>query len=74
MGCSFCRGHAGQVCSHPDCRDETAEVERYMQSEREQARLWKPLSQHVCGVCREPAAFSHPTQGFRCGVHVPKVY
>lgn len=23
MGCSFCRGHAHQVCSHPNCRDES---------------------------------------------------
>lgn len=23
MGCSFCRGHAHQVCSRPDCRDES---------------------------------------------------
>lgn len=48
MGCSHCRGHAGQVCSRPDCRDESADVEReYAARERE---VVEPAL--VCGRCR----------------------
>lgn len=26
MGCSFCRGHAGQVCSRPGCGVESDDI------------------------------------------------
>lgn len=44
MGCSFCRGHAGQVCSRPDCRDETKDIV-------EEKRSLAPIL--VCGHCRQ---------------------
>lgn len=47
MGCSFCRGHAGQVCSRPGCRDESAEVEAAYRAE--EARPRPPVL--ACGRC-----------------------
>jgi cytochrome c5 len=43
MGCSFCQGHAHQVCGAPGCHDETEDVREYSQKRaaEEQARMYK---------------------------------
>lgn len=68
MGCSFCQGPAGRVCSHPDCRDETEYVDptlvRAMQASAHVRRsccdLWPNRGYHRDGC---PGAETGPGKG-----------
>jgi hypothetical protein len=61
MGCSFCRGHAHQVCGRPGCHAEERESMRL-------SNMWQRLPNLIactkCGV--KVATYYNGFGGYRC--------
>ena len=68
MGCSFCRGHAHQVCGRPGCHDENEDLRAEERESMRLSNMWQRLPNIIaCTKCRtKPAIWYNGFGGYRC--------
>jgi hypothetical protein len=68
MGCSFCRGHAHQVCGRPGCHDENEDLRAEERESMRLSNMWQRLPNLIactkCGV--KVATYYNGFGGYRC--------